>query len=154
MRILSFDQASKIAWSVFDDKKLIEYDTKDFSKVKDFYYRINDIKRIVIELIKYYKPTLVVFEDIQYQSNQQTYKKLASLQSVLINYCVDNEILYEIVQPTLWKCFAKIKGRKREEQKVNTQIFIKQQFGIDVDEDIADAIGIGWYSCNEIKVII
>jgi hypothetical protein len=41
-----------------------------------------------------------VFEDIQYENNYQTYKKLAMLLGLLIVAAKNNKIDYQIVAPT------------------------------------------------------
>jgi len=106
----------------------------------------------IIQLIEETKPNFIVFEGVQYQSNQLTYSQLSQLQGVIMGYLFDINIGFEIVKPSEWRSICGIKGRKRIEQKKNTQIFIKEKYKIDVDEDTADAIGIGYFAINKIKV--
>ena len=61
------------------------------------------------------------------------------------------DIGFVIVKPSEWKGICKIKGRKREEQKLNTIAFVLDEFGLNVSEDIADSIGIGVWSIKTIK---
>jgi hypothetical protein len=53
--------------------------------------------------------------------------------------------LFFTIPPSVWRSTCEIKGRKREEQKKNAQLFVKNKFNIDVDEDIADAICQCWH---------
>ena len=99
-------------------------------------------------LIDKTKAEKVVIEGIQFQSNMATFRKLALLQGVLICLFAENNFLYSIVEPSKWKSFCKIKGRKRQEQKENAIKFVKESFGIDVTSDEADAICMGVWSIN------
>jgi crossover junction endodeoxyribonuclease RuvC len=154
MRVIAFDQATNITgWCVFDDKQLLDYGIIDTSKVKSIDEKISKQKKEIQKLIKKYKPELFAIEDIQYQQNQYTYKILAELLGVISNTFYEREYPFIIVSPSKWKSYCGIKGRKREEQKINTIEFIKANFNIDVISDIADAICIGWYTSNlEVKI--
>ena len=106
----------------------------------------------IIQLIEETKPNFIIFEGVQYQSNQLTYSQLSQLQGVIMGYLFDINIGFEIVSPSTWRKYSNIKGRKRIEQKKNTQIFVKEKYKLNVDEDTADAIGIGYFAINKIKV--
>ena len=94
----------------------------------------------------------MIIEGIQYQSNISSFRKLALLQGVLICFFKTNNILFEIIEPSKWKSFCGIKGRARKEQKQNTIEFSKENFNLkDITEDMADAIGLGWYAVNNLK---
>jgi hypothetical protein len=56
-----------------------------------------------------------------------------------------------MIEPSAWTSFCLIKGRKRIEQKASTIQMVKNKYGIEVSEDIADAIGIGTWAINHIK---
>ena len=98
------------------------------------------------------KPDKVVIEDIQQQNqNVSTYKKLAMLMGVLISLFLENNTLHDIVPPTRWKSYCGIKGRKRQEQKDNTVLFVQEKFDLtDVPEDEADSISLGFFACNNL----
>jgi len=68
-----------------------------------------------------------------------------------MQYFFKIDIGFTIVKPSEWKSKCGIKGRKREEQKLNTQIFVKDKYGFDCSEDEADAIGIGTWAISKIK---
>jgi crossover junction endodeoxyribonuclease RuvC len=88
---------------------------------------------------------------VQFQNNYVTYQQLSQMQGVLMAYLFKINIPFQIVEPSAWRKTCGIKGRKREEQKANTQLFVKEKFGIDVSEDEADAIGIGIWSNKNIE---
>lgn len=105
----------------------------------------------IIQLIKEIEPDFVVFEGVQYQNNQLTYSQLSQLQGIIMGYFFDINMGFTIVKPSEWKSYCGIKGRKREEQKKNTQEFVKKKYDIEVNEDTADAIGIGVWTVNKVK---
>lgn len=133
-----------------NDTQLIEYGTEDFSEYKDYTERISKIKQYLIKLIKKYKPEIISIENIQFQNNYDSYRKLAELKGVLENLLFEKKYLFFTIPPSVWKSTCGIKGRKREEQKKNAQLFVKKKFDIDVDEDIADAICQGWHVATKI----
>lgn len=100
------------------------------------------------------QPDFIVFENVQFQQNYGTFQQLSQLQGLVMALLFETDIGFQIIEPSAWKSFCGIKGRKREEQKKNTQIFVKNKYGIDVSEDEADSVGIGVWSLNNIKSII
>lgn len=152
MTILSVDQATHLGYAVWDDDTIIKYGAKNFANYKDRPdIKLNRIKRYVDGLIEKYKPGLVVIEGVQYQSNQFTYGQLSRLQGLLIDLCIEREQLYEVVPPTKWRTIG-IVGRKRAEQKASSIQFVKDNFGLNVNDDVADAINMGYYALNHIKI--
>lgn len=103
------------------------------------------------ELIDNTLPDFIVFENVQFQQNYSTFQQLSQLQGVIMAHLFKTNIGFEIIEPSAWKSFCGIKGRKREEQKRNTQIFIKDKYDIEASEDEADAIGIGVWAISKIK---
>ena len=106
----------------------------------------------ITKLINTISPNFIVFEDVQFQQNYGTFQQLSQLQGVIMAYLFKTDIGFQIIQPSAWKSFCGIKGRKRVEQKKNTQIFVKSKYDIDVSEDEADAIGIGIWAINKILI--
>jgi len=153
IRILAIDQAKTTGYAVFDNGVLVDYGTISFGKKSDLYENILfSAKQKISGLIHETDADIVFIEDIQQQNqNVSTYKKLAMLMGVLICLFQENNIAYDIVPPTRWKSFCKIKGRKRQEQKDNTVKFVKELFSLsDITEDMADAISLGWFGTNNI----
>jgi Holliday junction resolvasome RuvABC endonuclease subunit len=150
------DQATKISgYSVFEKKKLITYGILEAEdKEKNPIERMKQMQDKMIELIDEIKPDFIVFEDIQFQQNYGTFKQLAQLQGILMAYLFKLNIGFQIIEPSAWKSFCSIKGKKREEQKKNTQAFVKTIYKKDVSEDEADAIGIGFWAINNIIINI
>lgn len=158
-RIMAFDQATITSgWSVWDDGKLINYGKWTSNGVKST-QRISLTKQWFASMIESWVPSIIFLEDIQLQKFDNykggesaavvTYKKLAHLQGVLKNYCYENGIPYEIVSPSTWRTFSGVKGRTRTDKKRSAQLIVKELCGIDVSDDIADAILIGRYASTK-----
>ena len=74
-----------------------------------------------------------------------TFQTLARLQGVLMVTCCEQKIEYIIVPPATWRAHCEVKGRTRVDRKRSMQMKVKDWFDITVNDDIADAIGIGKY---------
>ncbi len=172
LNILCIDQARNGAWSVFnyEEQRLMGYGTFKFDIYKYTYAKtIMHIKELVSTIIKAYDIKAIFIEDIQMRCNVMSFKKLAQLQGVLVNLFEENEYLYGLVAPSQWQSFCKARGRKTseikasvietkhsglKESKILSIQFVKDQFGIDTDNDnLADAIAIGWYVVNEVQIL-
>lgn len=171
LNILALDQARSGAWSVYEYEtgNLIGYGTFSFDTKKYTYAKaIMHIEEIVVSVIKAYDISAIFIEDIQLRANVQAFKKLAQLQGVLVNLFERNEYLYGFVAPTQWQNFCRARGRNskevksrilelelsgKKESKILSIQFVKNQFGIDTDNDnLADAICIGWYVVNVVEI--
>lgn len=171
MRILAVDQARHGGWCVFDynNKTIVDYGSFSFESNKyTFSQAVLNIEKIVDELTNAYSIDALFFEDIQMRKNVQSFKKLAQLQGVLVNYAEKNEYQYGIVAPTQWQNYCKARGRSEKEiknkiitieqnGKPNSKIlslqFVKDKFDIETDNDnISDSICIGYYVVNNINI--
>lgn len=153
MKILAIDQSSAVLGiSFFEEGQLKKVEKIKVPKNEDINDKIHNIKIIINNLYDKLSPDIITLEDIQQQLNVNTYKVLAELLGVLIEFCIERKIRYEIVHPKTWKSYCGIKGKKRDEQKKNTILFVKDKFGVDVGEDEADSICIGFYSVSNFQI--
>lgn len=155
MKILCYDQATSISgYSLFENGELIKYGLLKVDKSET--NTLNRIKLMtdqIEKLTKKIKPDVVILENIQFQRNIATFKSLAQLQGMIMHFLNKLDICYWYIEPSAWKAFCKIKGRKRAEQKENTIKFVKEKYGIEVSEDEADAIGIGTWAVRNIQKV-
>lgn len=171
MRIIAFDQARHGGWSVFEypSGKLVAYGSFAYEQNRYTYPQaIMRIEKLAAALVREYDVSALFLEDIQLQFNVNAFKKLAQLQGVLVNFCEKRNLLYGIVTPTQWQNHCKARGRnakelksgitklehtdKKESKKLSLQ-FVKDRFHIDTDNDnVADAICIGYYVCDVVKI--
>lgn len=158
MKILALDQSStKTGYSLFNDnEELIAYGLLKLTDITNKNYgnvaydeRVENNRQFLIKCIDFYKPDIVVFEDIQKQTNIKTYKDLAYLQGVLKNCCYIQGISYSILKPSEWRNILKIKGKGREILKQKSIDYIKNKFNFVATEDECEAICIG-QACIEL----
>ena len=150
-RSIGLDQATHITgYSIFDDGELI-YANFFETGADDEIERDIEIKNWLIQLIQNWKPDIIGIEGIQLQqfNNKNvgvtTFQTLARLQGILMATCNEQKIEYVIVPPATWRAHCEVKGRTRTDRKRSMQMKVKDWFDITVNDDIADAIGIGKY---------
>ena len=148
--LLALDQATKTGFSIFekneweDDFKLLSYGLYR-AKGDTFENKIIDVCDYFDILIHEYQIDIILIEDVQAQSNTLTYGKLSRLVGALIELSNINEINYNIIHSSTWRSELNIKGKTRKELKENSQKYVKNKYGLDVPDDVADSICIGTY---------
>lgn len=159
--LLSLDLSTKSSGiAIFDnDKKLIDYTCITASStdlIKRIYKIIDELK---LFCQKYNNIDTVVIEEVRPEGNQygvgnqKTHKALMYLQAALVFFMHDNypKIKIEYLYPSEWRSRCGLytgRGIKREELKKADIAFVKKVYNIDVNDDIADAIGIGYAYLN------
>ena len=161
MKILSLDLSTKSSgWAVFEDNQLLSHgcissSSTDLIKrihimtdgIKNILEENNDIKKIIVEEVR---P-----EGGYGVGNQKTHKALMYLQAALEFLIYDNynnKVAIEYIYPSSWRAAIGIKtgrGIKRTSLKEADIEFVKDQFGISVNDDEADAICIGYAQTQE-----
>lgn len=144
-RLVSIDQATNDAGiAVFDDGNLVYAATRIF--YGDLVTRYVDFAKFLVhEVINNWSPDELVFEDVQYQQNPMTHKVLSGLWGVCVTLAETNQIPHETVFNKVWQSTFSIKGRTRQEQKRAAIAKVEELFGISVNDDIADAILLGYH---------
>lgn len=142
--ILALDQASRVSgWCVFTDGKLEAYD-KITAEQDDIGDRLLYIRNEIKNLLDMYEPDLVLFEDIQLQSNVlnnvQTFKILAEVFGIIEELLTEEGYPYETVLASTWKSTLGIRGKNRAEQKKNAQQYVINTYSIKPIQDICDSI--------------
>lgn len=154
-RLLALDQASKVTgWAIFEDGEL-----KSYGKISlddpNTDIRLVQLRQGIQTLIADYNINEVIFEDIQQQNNVannvQTFKVLAEVYGVVSELLQELQIPHSTVLAASWKSTLDIKGRTRAEQKKNAQLYVEQNYGVHVIQDIADAICIGTHHIKKNK---
>ncbi len=154
-RLLALDQASKVTgWAIFEDGEL-----KSYGKISlddpNTDTRLVQLRQDIQTLVADYNIDEVIFEDIQQQNNVannvQTFKVLAEVYGVVSELLQELQIPHSTVLAASWKSTLGIKGRTRAEQKKNAQLYVEQNYGIHVIQDIADAVCIGTHHIKKNK---
>lgn len=147
-RIAAIDNAtSNIGVSIFDSGKLVYYNL--------IHIEGDTVSRLVKNrqwleniVINEWQPDLIVLEDIQYQNNIQTFKTLAMLLGNAVVSSKINNIKYETVLSKVWRSHFLINGKNRIQQKIQAIEQVKKMYGIEVIDDIAEAILLGKYAAD------
>ena len=147
IKILSIDQSLNCSGYC-----VVELNDKndDFILIKHGFYKPKSTKSeekilenclFFNDLIKTEKIELVLLENIQAQKSLNTFKVLAMLLGALLEVIDLNHCDYMIIPPATWRKILKVKrGTKRKELKQLSKKFVLNKFGLDVIDDVSDAI--------------
>lgn len=161
MITLAIDASTKSTGiAIYKDKELIKYHCI-VNNSKDVLYRI---KYMVDELEKIYKEydiNQVIMEDVlpdnltednnKWMKNRNTFKALMYLQAAILLMFHHYKADIELIGVTSWRKRCGIKQGNyvhRDVLKTRDIEFVKEKFGLTVNDDIADAICIGWAKVN------
>jgi hypothetical protein len=133
--------------SIYDDGKLVYWDLFQFT---DFLLvdRIRNIQRLLEEVvIPIWKPDFIVYEDIQEQggfTGMKTYKILAELLGICEVTAKRFNVQYECLPPVVWRKELGVVSGGRAKEKIWAVKKVKELTGLDIQEDTAEAILIGY----------
>ena len=98
-----------------------------------------------MSIISTFEIDFVGIEGIQYEENYgvTTFQTLARLQGILMETCFARNILFEVCPTNTWRAHCGVKGRSRSDKKASMKNLVKQWYDVSVNDDCADAIGIG-----------
>ena len=100
-RTLAFDQSSKVTgYAVYDNQNLVTFGHFSIPANKIIQERLETFIYKIDVLIQKYHPEKVYFEGIQYQSNAETYKKLAMIQAMLLYKSAQDKIPIQELTPS------------------------------------------------------
>lgn len=148
MVVVAFDQSTRASgWSVFQDGEYVHSGIIDMSKSKlETDARSFAMAKELWKVLKHYKPQHVVLEETQQQSNVKTVIVLARLQGMIIGYAEAHGVKTHVVEPARWRKelhYAQGPKVKRAELKQQSLDYVKENLGLDLPEDQAEACCIG-----------
>lgn len=148
--------------AIFKNKDFIKYDlfTNSSKNV------LTRIKYMTDKIENYYQAIATGFSNIQiimeqiipdnlndakWTKNQNTFKALFYLQAAIALMFNNYNIEVEFIGASSWRkrCGIKQGGATRDLLKERDKAFVKEKFNLDVNDDIADAICIGYAKVNE-----
>ena len=155
MKIMSIDASTKSTGvALFEDGKLIDY--KNF--VEGGVDTLSRIDAMATAIENYYlenKPKVVVMEDVlpsDVGNNLKTFNPLHYLQAEVVLRLHRRNQKVEFMNVNTWRSICGITvGRygKREIVKAKSIALVKNKYGIEANDDICDAICLGWAYQNE-----
>lgn len=150
MITLSIDGSTKATGiAIFQDTTLVKYDciyAKDNDTIDRILKMANEIKNICIK----YKVNQVCMEEVlpeDVKHNDKVYTSLKYLQAAVVFVLHSLGLRYEFKTASWWRSRCGIRtgrGIKREELKLASIAFVRDEYNIQVTDDIADAIGLGF----------
>lgn len=155
MKVISFDQSTSITgYAIWIDGKLEKYNKLivENPDKKNPWFRMREMYDMITVLIDEENPDFVGFEGVQYQGGLGTYQVLSEMRGVLAAKLFEIDVGFEDIMPTEWKSFCGITANaKRKIQKDETRQMVKEEFGLEVSEDEADAIALGLFLQDILK---
>lgn len=118
----------------------------DHSKIKDKDKRFEEMAKSLCRCIEEWKPDVVVFEDTDLQTNAAVMKRLSQMQGIIMGACIAANLPYFILKPSVWRSglgFEQGPKVKREELKVQAVNWVRENLGLNLPEDQAEAVCIG-----------
>ena len=157
MNIISIDASTHSSGlAVYKHNKLTSYDCIT-SASSDLFNRIkvmvDGIKRILSENLDI---EYLILQQVRQEGfiNIKTYKALMYLQACICMMVHQDfkHVQVEFLYPSSWRKICKIKqgrGVRRQQQKELDIQWVKENFKIEVNDDIADAIALGYAYINQ-----
>lgn len=102
------------------------------------------------------KPNIVAIEITVVTRNAEAQRMLTMILGVIYGWCITHDCEYVGLRPTEWRRLVKRTssekiGRKREELKQWSICRVKELYGVNVNDDQADAILIGQALINKYR---
>ena len=147
--------------AIFKDKNLLEYKNiinSNKSVLKRIKYMADELEKIYLKEIEQEQEIQIVMEqvipdnlnDAKWTRNQSTFKALFYLQAAIVLMFDHYDLKVELVGASTWRKWCGIKqgGVNRETLKFRDIEFVKQNYAINVNDDVADAICLGHGKIN------
>lgn len=134
---------TKTGISIMTDGKLIYYTLIDLHKERDALKRIPIMLLKICEVLDQYNLNAVYMEKAFKMSNTDTTIKLANLSGGVMLYCAQNHIEFNNPLPTEWRAkvgLEQSKKVKRDVLKAEAVQAVKQEYGVNANDDVCEAI--------------
>jgi len=150
MVTLAIDPSTKsTGWSIFEGQELKGYGCITASS-NNLFNRIHKMVDEIGKIIKEFDVEEIAMEDVipdDVRHNQNVYKALVYLQGFLMDEFDKHglKVTYYVASAWRKKCAITTgRGVMRESLKPKDISFVRNQFGINTNDDVADAICIGF----------
>lgn len=129
--------------SIMQDGELKYYTLIDLHKEKNAMKRIQNMLIKISEILDQYDLDAVYMEKSVLKNNVDTVQKLANLAGGIMFYCAKNNIEFNHPLPPEWRKRIGIKQSskiKRDVLKEEAILVVRNEYGINVNDDIAEAV--------------
>jgi Holliday junction resolvasome RuvABC endonuclease subunit len=155
MKIIGIDGATKNSGlAFFEDGRLIDY--KLISLSGDVNIRLPKMMMAICAYINKHKPDKIIMEKSILTTNVDGVQKLANLAGAVMFFAYSKGIEFEHQYPTEWRAkigLSQSKKIKRDVLKQEAIAVVKQEYGLDVGDDVSEAILMA-RSCFDLPKII
>lgn len=134
---------NKSGVAVFRDGKYVAHTIIDLHKIKNINDRLPAMMNEICKYIHQYQPDKILMEETVLSSNTSTLKKLAYLAGGMMLYAYRNKIEFKLILPAEWRKAIGMQQSnkvKRDALKLESIQAVKQEYGLEVTDDAADAI--------------
>lgn len=146
-KLVSLDTSTKKSGvALFENAELSDYRLIDYSKVKDVEERIDSMGAALWDYLEEVMPDSIYIESPQgHGRNLSMVGKLREIMGIVRAYAITHHVDYHELTPSVWRKYARFDQgkKKREELKQMSIDYVKENYSIDVTDDVADAISIG-----------
>lgn len=153
--VLALDLSTKNSgWCIFNGEDIGDHGVINAGSA-NLYHRIDKMTTDIKALVEKYKPTRVVIEEVLREdvgNNDKVFKALMYLQAFISHMLDKFNLTPEFVVVSHWRKCCGIKtgpGKYRESLKPKDIQFVKKIYNIQVGDDEADAICIGWSATHK-----
>ena len=144
MRVAGIDgSTNSTGVAIMNDGALEFYTLIDLHKEKDAMKRIRNMLLKISEILDKYDLDAVYMEKSVLKNNVDTVQKLANLAGGMMFYCAKNSIKFNHPLPPEWRAKIGIKQSskiKRDVLKEEAICVVQHEYGICVNDDIAEAV--------------
>ena len=146
-RMVSIDSSTnKTGCALFIEGVLNDHELIDLSKLGlDINTRINEMGRRIVDKLDLWTPRMVYIEEPKGHQNIELVRKLSEILGIVRGYCITHDVYYSEIKPSEWRKYCSLDqgGKKRAELKAASVDYVKNKYGIEVNDDVSDAICIG-----------
>lgn len=147
-KLITIDSSSnKSGIGYYENGEFKQYDLLDYSSDKIMDSRFKKMSIGLIQILNKFNPNIIYIEETVVLRNAQTQRFLTRLQGVVYCWCILNDCEFNTIRPTSWRkqlSFKQGKNIKREQLKEQSIQYVKENYGLDINnDDIADALCIG-----------
>lgn len=153
--VLAIDGSTKnTGWAIFTDNALTAHGVINAGSANVF-HRIDKMIEEMKKIIEKYEPTKISMEEVlpeDVRHNNNVFKPLMYLQGYFMHLFDDCKIPADLVVASHWRKCCGIKtgaGVQRTSLKPKDIQFVRKMFNIQVGDDEADAICIGWAATHK-----
>lgn len=134
---------NKTGIAVFQDAKYVEHTLIDLHKIKNSNERIPKMMMAICDYLDKHQIDKIIMEESMMTNNISTVKMLSNIAGAVMYYAANRNIEFQFDLPSAWrKRIGLTQGRsvKRDVLKAEAIQAVRQEYNMDVSDDIAEAI--------------